>query len=89
MNTVRRLLPDTSVVVVIDIQDKLLAKVPAAAALVRNAGFVLDAAALLGVPSSTRRGWAGPPPTSPGGSRPRRPRRRRSAAAGRARSWKS
>lgn len=50
MSTVKRLLPETSVVVVIDIQDKLLAKMPEAAALVRNAGFVLDVAAKLEVP---------------------------------------
>jgi len=50
MSTVKRLLAETSVVVVIDIQDKLLAKMPGAAALVRNAGFVLDVAAKLGVP---------------------------------------
>lgn len=50
MSTVKRLLPETSVVVVIDIQDKLLAKVPDAAALVRNAAFVLDVAAKLDVP---------------------------------------
>ncbi|MFM8273127.1 MAG: isochorismatase family protein [Gemmata sp.] len=49
MNTVKRLRPETSVVVVIDIQDKLLAKIPTAGALVKNAGFVLDVAALLGV----------------------------------------
>lgn len=50
MSAVKRLRIETSVVVVIDIQDRLLAKMPAAAALVRNAGFVLDVAALLEVP---------------------------------------
>lgn len=41
---------DTSVVVLIDVQDKLLAKIPTAAPLVRNAGFLLDVANLLDVP---------------------------------------
>jgi nicotinamidase-related amidase len=48
---VKRLRPDSSVLVVIDIQDKLLAKIPTAASLVRNAGFLLDVANLLGVPA--------------------------------------
>lgn len=39
-----------SVLVVVDVQDKLLAAIPRAAELVRNVGFLLDAAALLGVP---------------------------------------
>lgn len=38
------------VLVVVDVQDKLLAKMPAAAELVVSVGFVLDAASLLGVP---------------------------------------
>ncbi len=46
-----RLTAADSVLVVVDVQDKLLAKIPTAAALVRNAGFLLDAAALLGVPA--------------------------------------
>ena len=50
MTNVKRLTPESSVVLVIDVQDKLLAKIPTAAALVRNAGFVLDVAALLDVP---------------------------------------
>src|SRR3954452_4033981 len=50
MSTVKRLRPETSVVVVIDIQDKLLVKIPTATALVRNAGFVLDVATALSVP---------------------------------------
>jgi nicotinamidase-related amidase len=50
MTTVKRMRAETSVVVVIDIQDKLLAKIPTAQALVRNVGFVLDAAAALAVP---------------------------------------
>jgi hypothetical protein len=37
-------------VVVIDVQDRLLVKIPTGAAMVRNAAFVLDAAALLDVP---------------------------------------
>ena len=48
--TAPRLTPATSTLVVIDVQDKLLAKIPTAAALVRNAGFLIDAARLLGVP---------------------------------------
>lgn len=50
MSTVKRLKAESSVVVVIDIQDRLLAKIPTAAALVRNAGFVLDVATALAVP---------------------------------------
>jgi nicotinamidase-related amidase len=51
--SVKRLRAESSVLVVIDVQDKLLAKIPAAAALVRNAGFLLDVAKLLGVPART------------------------------------
>jgi nicotinamidase-related amidase len=47
---IKRLRPENSVVVVIDIQDKLLVKIPTAAALVRNAGFLIDAAVRLDVP---------------------------------------
>ena len=50
MTALKRLRPETTALVVIDIQDKLLARIPTAAALVRNAGFLLDAAALLQVP---------------------------------------
>jgi nicotinamidase-related amidase len=46
-----RLTAADSVLVVVDVQDKLLAKVPSAAVLVQNAAFLLDAAALLGVPA--------------------------------------
>jgi nicotinamidase-related amidase len=46
----RRLTAENSALLVVDIQDKLLAKMPRADALVRNAGFLLDAAALLAVP---------------------------------------
>ncbi len=45
----KRLRPENSVLVVIDIQDKLLAKIPTAATLVRNATFLLDVAKLLEV----------------------------------------
>jgi hypothetical protein len=41
----------TSVLVVVDVQDKLLVKIPAAAALVRSIGFMLDAAKLFDVPA--------------------------------------
>jgi nicotinamidase-related amidase len=47
---IKRLRADSSVLVVIDVQDKLLAKVPTAAELVRNTAFLLDVAACLGVP---------------------------------------
>ena len=50
LKTTRRLRAEDSVVVVIDLQDKLLAKLPAAGEIVRSAGFLLDLAALLGVP---------------------------------------
>jgi nicotinamidase-related amidase len=50
MTAVKRMRADSAVVVVIDIQDKLLAKIPAGAALVRTVGFVLDVAAALSVP---------------------------------------
>jgi nicotinamidase-related amidase len=48
--TIKRLRPETSVLVVIDVQDKLLVKIPTAAAMVRNAAFLLDVATLLNVP---------------------------------------
>lgn len=51
MNTVtKRLRPDNTVLLLIDVQDKLLAKIPSRAELVRNAGFLLDVAALLDIP---------------------------------------
>lgn len=46
----KRLRPENSVLVVIDIQDKLLAKIPTADSLVTSAAFVLDVAALLELP---------------------------------------
>jgi nicotinamidase-related amidase len=49
--TVKRLKVDTSVLVVIDVQDKLLVKIPTAKTLVQNAAFLLDVAALLGIPT--------------------------------------
>ncbi|MFO0801038.1 MAG: isochorismatase family protein [Gemmataceae bacterium] len=48
--TSRRLTPENSTLVVIDVQDKLLAKLPRAAEVVKNAGFLIDAAVLLAVP---------------------------------------
>ena len=45
-----RLTAGNSVLVVIDVQDKLLAKIPTAADLVRNVGFLIDVAKLVGVP---------------------------------------
>src|SRR5262245_27536840 len=48
--TVKRLKADTSVLVVIDVQDKLLLKIPTAKSLVKKAAFLLDVADLLDVP---------------------------------------
>ena len=63
---IKRLRPETSVLVVVDIQDKLLAKIPTAAELVRNAGFLLDVATLLGVPArATEQYPKGLGPTTP------------------------
>ncbi len=45
-----RLSAAESVLVVVDVQDKLLAKMPTAAALVSSVGFVLDVANLLSIP---------------------------------------
>jgi nicotinamidase-related amidase len=50
MHAPKRLTADNSALVVVDIQDKLLAKMPTAAALVRTAAFVLDVAKLLEIP---------------------------------------
>jgi len=50
MSTVHRLTAADSALVVIDVQDKLLTKMPTAAMLVRNVAFLIDAAGLLGVP---------------------------------------
>jgi nicotinamidase-related amidase len=46
----KRLRIDNTVLVVIDVQDKLLAKIPTAEALVRNTVFLLDVARLLEIP---------------------------------------
>jgi hypothetical protein len=50
MTTVKRMRAENSVVVVIDIQDKLLVKIPSATNLVRNTAFVLDVATKLAIP---------------------------------------
>lgn len=47
---VKRLKAETSVLVVVDIQDKLLARIPAAETLVRNTNFLLDVANELQIP---------------------------------------
>jgi nicotinamidase-related amidase len=46
-----RMTANDAVLVVVDVQDRLLAKMPTAATLVRNATFLLDVAQLLGVPA--------------------------------------
>jgi nicotinamidase-related amidase len=48
--TLPRLTADTSTLLVIDVQDKLLVKMPDAAGLVRDLVFLVDVAKLLGVP---------------------------------------
>ena len=48
---VKRLRAEDSVLIAIDIQERLLAKIPRADQLVRDAGFLLDVANLLGVPA--------------------------------------
>lgn len=63
---VPRLAAGSSVLVVIDVQDKLLAKMPTGPELVRNVAFLLDAAGLLGVPvSATEQYPKGLGPTTP------------------------
>ena len=63
---VKRLRAEASALVVVDVQDRLLAKIPTAAALVANAGFLLDIAALLGVPvRATEQYPKGLGPTTP------------------------
>jgi nicotinamidase-related amidase len=47
---IKRLRAETSALVVIDVQDQLLVKIPTAASLVKNAAFLLDVAAQLDVP---------------------------------------
>lgn len=51
MPAVARLNAAESVVLVVDVQDKLLAAMPTAASLVASVGFVLDVANLLGIPA--------------------------------------
>jgi nicotinamidase-related amidase len=48
--TAHRLAAFETVVLVVDVQEKLLAKMPTADGLVASVGFVLDVAAVLGVP---------------------------------------
>lgn len=61
-----RLSPEKSVLLVVDVQDRLLAKMPTAAALVRNTAFLLDAAAVLDVPAlATEQYPKGLGPTTP------------------------
>src|SRR5215475_9086985 len=48
---IKRLRAESSALVVIDVQDKLLVKIPTGPAMVRNTAFLLDVAALLGVPA--------------------------------------
>lgn len=66
MSALPRLTAATSTLVVVDVQDKLLAKIPTAAALVRNVAFLLDAANLLGVPATATEQYPkGLGPTTP------------------------
>lgn len=66
MSAIKRVKAEDSVVIVIDIQDKLLVKIPSAAALVRNAAFLLDAAAALAIPvRATEQYPKGLGPTTP------------------------
>ena len=51
MPAVPRLTAADSVLVVVDVQDKLLAAMPTAKSLVASVGFVLDVANLLGIPA--------------------------------------
>ncbi len=44
-----RMAPHESAVLVVDVQEKLMVKIPGAAAIVRNIAFVIDAAGLAGV----------------------------------------
>lgn len=49
--THRRLTADSSTLLVIDIQDKLLVKMPRGAELVRNAAFLIDVAVVMDIPT--------------------------------------
>lgn len=63
---VPRLRAESSILLVVDVQDKLLAKIPGAATLVRNIAFLLDVAGLLGVPvRATEQYPKGLGPTTP------------------------
>jgi nicotinamidase-related amidase len=46
----KQLRAENSILVLVDVQDKLLTKIPVAGQLIRNAAFLLDVAALLQVP---------------------------------------
>src|SRR5262245_23642250 len=64
--TVKRLKAESSVLVLIDVQDKLLAKIPTAATLVRKAAFLLDVAKVLDIPiRATEQYPKGLGPTTP------------------------
>ena len=63
---INRLRPETSVVIAIDLQEKLLRAMPAAGPLVEAVAFLLDVAALLGVPKlATEQYPHGLGPTTP------------------------
>lgn len=63
---VPRLTAADSVLIVIDVQERLLAKIPTATTLVRNTAFLLDVAKLLGVPAvGTEQYPKGLGPTTP------------------------
>ena len=51
MLTIPRLTSANSVLVVVDVQDKLIAAIPTATALIKNISFLLDVANLLEIPS--------------------------------------
>ncbi len=66
MMAMPRLTPTNSTLVVVDIQDRLLVKIPQAEDLVRNVGFLLDVATLLGVEAlATEQYPKGLGPTTP------------------------
>ena len=66
LDAIPRFTAGSSVLVVIDIQARLLAKIPTATTLVRNAAFLLDVAALLDVPiRATEQYPKGLGPTAP------------------------
>src|SRR5437879_2394734 len=50
MTTTKRLSAENSVLIAIDVQEKLLVKIPAAERLIRSIGFLLDVARALEVP---------------------------------------